>query len=164
MWLVVKFIDEDSVEAIPKMWYIKTSKECYWPSERKREKVRAMIKRKEYPKSDWSTFKVHILGEYENFPLAEQKANRARDSDNLNSSQNEDNRGRGHRISKKSFKFTGSSSDESRDYSSDSELTFPEFGMLYMYNKLFYNGYIQQKGDCFKKVMVDNRFVSAAIY
>lgn len=30
-WYVVKFEDEDTVEAVPKTWYSKDTKECNWP-------------------------------------------------------------------------------------------------------------------------------------
>jgi len=31
MWLVIKFVEEDLVEAVPKSWFREDRNECFWP-------------------------------------------------------------------------------------------------------------------------------------
>ncbi|XP_029164801.1 uncharacterized protein LOC114936004 [Nylanderia fulva] len=88
-WYVVKFANEDTVEAIPKSWYLKNTKECNWPSSHwTSRKINEFIKFKKTPESDWNLHKVDILGSYEDLSVAQRKANKAKYTSDL-SSQND---------------------------------------------------------------------------
>lgn len=64
-WYVVKFEDEDTVEAVPKTWYSKNTKECNWlPSHWNSNKINDFIKFKKAPEYDWNRHRVLILGSY----------------------------------------------------------------------------------------------------
>lgn len=47
MWIVVHFLNEDSVEAVPETWYKKKEKTCAWPLSSK--KTKKCIEKKDYP-------------------------------------------------------------------------------------------------------------------
>lgn len=64
MWLVVKFIEENSVEVVPGTWYITEDKMCAWPHNEKRSAIYSFIKSKCYPKDNWKMYPVKILGQY----------------------------------------------------------------------------------------------------
>lgn len=64
-WYVVKFEDEDTVEAIPKTWYSKDTKNCKWPpSHWNSNKINDFIKLKKEPEYNWNCHRVVILGSY----------------------------------------------------------------------------------------------------
>lgn len=64
-WYVVKFLNEDTVEAIPKSWYLKDTKECNWPpSHWTSKKINEFIKFEKKPEYDWNLYKVDVLGNY----------------------------------------------------------------------------------------------------
>lgn len=86
-WLVVHFIEEDCVEIIPKKWYISNIGESYWPGNSKR--IMELIKRCVSPNADWDTYKVKVLGEYDDFIKASKKVVKAKTSDNLSSDNSE---------------------------------------------------------------------------
>lgn len=50
MWTVVKFRDEDAVEAVPSKWIL--NNQCYWPPFSK-EKLITAIKKNEEPNTHW---------------------------------------------------------------------------------------------------------------
>lgn len=57
-WTVVKFIDEDSVEAVPTNWII--DGKCYWPPFHP-NKLRAAIQKNEAANTQWPLYKVSIF-------------------------------------------------------------------------------------------------------
>lgn len=64
-WYVVKFEDEEAVEAIPKTWYSKDTKECKWPPLHWNAKeINDSIKFRKTPQYEWTRHKVIILGSY----------------------------------------------------------------------------------------------------
>ena len=64
-WCVVKFVNENTVEAVPKSWYSKDTKECTWrPSHWNSKKINEFIKLMKKPEYDWDLYKVDILGSY----------------------------------------------------------------------------------------------------
>lgn len=60
-WSVVHFLEDDSVEAVPELWVIKESKQCYWPS-MNGAKLKNLIAKCESLCSEWETFSVRIIG------------------------------------------------------------------------------------------------------
>lgn len=64
VWAVVHFLKENSVEAVPLEWYIKTSKECFWPHGYKREEIAKFIQEKASPLCDWKVYPAVLLGSY----------------------------------------------------------------------------------------------------
>lgn len=64
-WYVVKFEDDNTVEAVPKTWYSKDTKECNWPpSHLNKIKINDFIKFKKTPEYNWNYHKAVILGSY----------------------------------------------------------------------------------------------------
>lgn len=57
-WTVVKFIDENSVEAVPSSWIFNDL--CYWPPFN-RDKVITAIRKNENPNTHWPSYKVSIF-------------------------------------------------------------------------------------------------------
>lgn len=53
-----KFIDENSVEAVPSSWI--RSKHCFWPSFQRDKVIQAIRKNKE-PDMDWPLYEVIIF-------------------------------------------------------------------------------------------------------
>jgi len=47
MWVVVHFIDEDSVETVPETWFRKCDSTCAWPLNK--YNVKRMIEKRIYP-------------------------------------------------------------------------------------------------------------------
>lgn len=46
MWIVVHFLNEDTVEAVPETWYKKKEKTCAWPL---LSKINKKMQKKDYP-------------------------------------------------------------------------------------------------------------------
>ncbi|KAF5306026.1 hypothetical protein FQR65_LT00741 [Abscondita terminalis] len=59
MWHVVKFPDENTVEAIPEKWIISEDR-CYWPPYRG-EDLKKSLMACETPEKSWRTYKTKIL-------------------------------------------------------------------------------------------------------
>jgi len=57
-WTVVKFNDENSVEAVPTSWIF--NKRCYWPPFQ-RDKVVVAIRKNEEPNTHWPSYEVTIF-------------------------------------------------------------------------------------------------------
>ncbi|CAH1119034.1 unnamed protein product [Phaedon cochleariae] len=127
-WAVVKFSDEDAVEAVPRSWYIEASEECFWPpANYKREKIVKLIERNGSPLSDWKVYTALMLGYYDDFAVAQRKAKKATLTTDL-SSGSDIYKGTGSRIRKKNPRYESqhsSDSDESR--SSSSHISYPVF-------------------------------------
>lgn len=66
-WTVVKFIEENSVEAIPTTWLLGRD-HCYWPPFIQ-ERIQNVIKRHEEPNTCWPLHKIEVFksGTYGNF-------------------------------------------------------------------------------------------------
>lgn len=47
MWIVVHFLNENTVEVVPEIWYRRTEKICAWPLLSKKSKK--YIEKKDYP-------------------------------------------------------------------------------------------------------------------
>lgn len=58
-WTIVKFQNENAVEAVPTGWMIGND-ECYWPPWTI-EKLTTAIKKSEQPNSCWPSFKVQCF-------------------------------------------------------------------------------------------------------
>ncbi|XP_067216815.1 uncharacterized protein [Linepithema humile] len=89
-WIVVKFDGEETVEAVPKTWYIEKNSQCYWPPEGTvKHVIIDFIKKKHQPAANWMLYEASVLGIYDNYKKAQQKANKARNT-NILSSNNEE--------------------------------------------------------------------------
>lgn len=58
-WTVVKFIEENSVEAIPTTWLV-GSDHCYWPSYTQ-QKIQHVIKRHEEANTCWPLHRIEVF-------------------------------------------------------------------------------------------------------
>lgn len=58
-WTVVKFIEENSVEAVPTSW-IKDNKHCLWPSLQYNKVIQA-IRNNQEPDVDWPLYEITIF-------------------------------------------------------------------------------------------------------
>lgn len=56
-WLVVKFDEEETVEAVPHTWYIEKTCQCYWPPQGT-VKLIDFIKKKHIPTTNWMLYKA----------------------------------------------------------------------------------------------------------
>lgn len=67
MWIVVHFLNDDSVEAVPETWYNRKEKLCAWPLLSKTSK--RCIEKKAYPnENNYEWLPARILGrKYGNF-------------------------------------------------------------------------------------------------
>ncbi|CAL1672885.1 unnamed protein product [Lasius platythorax] len=65
-WFVVKFDDENTVEAVPNTWYMKKKFQCYWPPEgTTKSAIINLIKNKHSPEANnWMLYGASILGTY----------------------------------------------------------------------------------------------------
>ncbi|KAK4882599.1 hypothetical protein RN001_005918 [Aquatica leii] len=68
-WLVVHFVDDDSVEVVPDISFVKDS-QCFWPpaSYNKKQTYEA-IRKRQNPNCNWKLFRNRLLGSYAE-PLA----------------------------------------------------------------------------------------------
>lgn len=57
-WTVVKFNEENLVEAVPTSWIF--NNQCYWPSFQ-RDKVMTAIRKNEEPNTHWPSYEVTIF-------------------------------------------------------------------------------------------------------
>lgn len=61
MWIVVHFLNEDSVEAVPETWYQKHDKTCAWPLNK--HLVKRLIEKRTYPNNlDFQWVPARTLG------------------------------------------------------------------------------------------------------
>lgn len=69
-WLVVQFKEEDTVEAVPKTWFLSKESVCYWPPKSyNNAAIKTLIKKKHNPGSTWIKYKAIILGTYGKYYL-----------------------------------------------------------------------------------------------
>lgn len=69
-WLVVRFKEEDTVEAVPKTWFLSKESVCYWPPKSyNNAAIKTLIKKKHNPGSTWIKYKAIILGTYGKYYL-----------------------------------------------------------------------------------------------
>ncbi|XP_074035286.1 uncharacterized protein [Leptinotarsa decemlineata] len=117
-WTVVKFLEENSVEAVPTHWLIGNT-HCVWPPY-PREKVINSIRTYENMNTCWPSHKVSIFrnGTYNNYLEARNKTKVAEYSSDLNE---EDSKSRKYRKKKNKI----SSSDESEEDETYSKLPPP---------------------------------------
>ncbi|XP_029175122.1 uncharacterized protein LOC114943638 [Nylanderia fulva] len=102
-WYVVKFDDEDTVEAVPDIWYMKKNSQCYWPPGGTAKHIIVdFIKKKQSPGADWALYEANLLGSYDNYKIAQKKANKAKNTNNLSSNNEELKRKYRRRSTKKS--------------------------------------------------------------
>ncbi|CAL1681237.1 unnamed protein product [Lasius platythorax] len=121
-WLVVKFNVEDTVEAVPNTWYIKKNFQCYWPPEGTVKNVIIdFIKKKHTPEANWILYEATLLGVYDNYKTAQQKANKARNTNNL-SSNNEELKQK-YRRNKKKNRRHSNKSDSEYELSTETEIS-----------------------------------------
>jgi hypothetical protein len=64
-WYVVKFLEENSVEAVPCNWF-KDYNNCFWPQYSKARTAEA-IKQRETPSKLWKLYKLKILSKKKNW-------------------------------------------------------------------------------------------------
>lgn len=57
-WTVVRFIDEDTVEAVPSTWIIQN--QCYWPPF-KYEKIVSLIRKNDRPNTCWPSHEISVF-------------------------------------------------------------------------------------------------------
>ncbi|CAL1687012.1 unnamed protein product [Lasius platythorax] len=130
-WFVVKFDDENTVEAVPNTWYMKKKFQCYWPPEgTTKSAIINLIKNKHSPEANnWMLYGASILGTYGTYKVAQRKANKARVTNNL-SSNTEDLKEKSNTKQKKRCKKSESeyevSSETSEIFSSDDDIMYPE--------------------------------------
>ncbi|GAB1859742.1 DUF4806 domain-containing protein [Camponotus japonicus] len=130
-WFVVKFDDENTVEAVPNTWYMKKKFQCYWPPEgTTKSDIINLIKNKHPPETNnWMLYGASILGTYGTYKIAQRKANKARVTNNL-SSNTEDLKKKSNTKQRKRCKKSESeyevSSETSEIFSSDDDIMYPE--------------------------------------
>ncbi|XP_011858903.1 PREDICTED: uncharacterized protein LOC105556420 isoform X2 [Vollenhovia emeryi] len=111
-WTIVKFIEEDTVEAVPSTWIV--DKTCYWPPFHM-EKIVASIKKHAEPNTCWPSYDIITFrnSSYDNYKTAREKAKKAELTSELNSDTDNNNvPNRKRKIIPKNF---SSSSDESAE-------------------------------------------------
>ncbi|KAF5296942.1 hypothetical protein FQR65_LT10093 [Abscondita terminalis] len=120
-WLVVHFVSEGSVEIVPRKWYISSISKCYWPNDGFGGKIIEAIKKSYSPGVEWNLHLVHVLGEYDDFKMAERKVIKAKTSDKLTSSDNDEVLTKRRRRPKKRLYNSDTSSNDESD-----GIVFPE--------------------------------------
>lgn len=64
-WAVVKFMEENTVEVVPLLWYVNDREECFWPPlNTKKSKIANFIEKCQEPLSDWVVCHAKLLGKY----------------------------------------------------------------------------------------------------
>lgn len=64
-WFVIKFDADDTVEAVPDIWYIRKESKCYWPpGSTTKNTIVDFIRNKYSPEADWILYDATILGSY----------------------------------------------------------------------------------------------------
>ncbi|CAL1681096.1 unnamed protein product [Lasius platythorax] len=106
-WTVVRFIDEDTVEAVPSSWIVQNR--CYWPPF-KNEKIMAIIRKNEEPNTCWPSYEISIFrnSTFADYKTAREKCKKSECTSDLNSEIDEQR--------KRSSKRPLSSSEDEDDY------------------------------------------------
>jgi len=69
-WLVVRFKEENTIEAVPKKWFLKKESACYWPPKSyDNAAIKAAIKNQHNPDTRWTKYGVILLGTYGKYRL-----------------------------------------------------------------------------------------------
>ncbi|XP_011883235.1 PREDICTED: uncharacterized protein LOC105570554 [Vollenhovia emeryi] len=117
-WIVVHFIDENVVEAVPKLWLHDNL--CYWPPYTGNKLRNAMNTCEKPVFGSWPLFKVRELGDgqtYDDFQKAKSKASVAEDTSDLASDVE------GKRIRKKKKFLYSTNETQSEENETESEVT-----------------------------------------
>nr|XP_012217720.1 PREDICTED: uncharacterized protein LOC105669381 isoform X1 [Linepithema humile] len=133
-WLVVRFKEEDTVEAVPKTWFLSKESACYWPSKSyDNAAIKALIKKKHNPGSTWIKYEAIVLGTYDDLKIAKKKAIKAQSTDDLSShteiltkKKNKMHKRRQDR-KKHNSSDTDKSNESNRDMSDEDSNTYPSF-------------------------------------
>ncbi|XP_046403545.1 uncharacterized protein LOC124169102 isoform X3 [Ischnura elegans] len=85
MWIVVHFLEENSVEVVPTSWY--SGGKCRWPNIKGVERLRGMVEKEVEPQDSWLTFKANTVGQrmYCSLQKAREKCSLAEDTSDLTS-------------------------------------------------------------------------------
>ena len=83
-WAIVKFLRDDTVEAVPSNWV--EGKSCYWPGY-DANRLRSAIKKCEAHDQLWKKFAISTFGSaiYTDYAEARRKAKKAEDTSDLQS-------------------------------------------------------------------------------
>ncbi|KAK4886455.1 hypothetical protein RN001_002726 [Aquatica leii] len=87
-WTVVRFLSENSVEAVPTYWIKFSEKKCYWSPYKSPQKLTKAISNQEAPSDNWDTYSVEFFqgsGNYESYEVAVEKCEAAKYESDLNS-------------------------------------------------------------------------------
>jgi len=137
-WYIVKFLEENSVEAVPVNWF-KDLNHCYWPPY-KDTVVAEAIRLNEVPSKSWKLYNCKLLSKSKivDYPAAMKKACRAQYESELSEAESTTNNSI-KRIKKKNKKYDDTMSDE--EYSTPNKRiklipSPPTFGKVYHINIL----------------------------
>ena len=83
-WIIVKFLGDDTVEAVPSNWVEGNS--CYWPGY-EANRLRSALKKCEALDKSWKKFAISTFGSaiYDDYAEARRKAKKAEDTSDLQS-------------------------------------------------------------------------------
>ncbi|GAB1862851.1 hypothetical protein CAJAP_03930 [Camponotus japonicus] len=85
-WLVVRFKEDNIVEAVPKKWFLTKESTCYWPPKSyNNAAIKASIKNQHSPDSRWMKYEAIILGTYGDLNIAKKNVIKAQNTDDLSS-------------------------------------------------------------------------------
>ncbi|CAH0561255.1 unnamed protein product [Brassicogethes aeneus] len=129
-WCVVFFPDDKTYEVIPNSWILE-EKESYFPNIQG-FRLYEIIKKRQSPDDDWNIFSVKILGQYDDFTVAQSQCEAARRGEDLTKradikSDSITKGGKGSRVRKPNSKFnefTNINTDD--DELNKVNLTLPE--------------------------------------
>ncbi|XP_018574518.1 uncharacterized protein LOC108913446 isoform X3 [Anoplophora glabripennis] len=122
-WAVIKFTNENAVEVVPTKWFVRSSKECFWPpTHTKKSKIIDFIKIGQDPGVEWKAYPAMLMGEYDDFNIAQRKATKAQDTDELTSAAESFIKGRGYRKPQRNRRYNDSDSNSSGDESPDDNI------------------------------------------
>lgn len=69
-WVVVRFKEENTVEAVPKKWFLTKESACYWPPKSyDNAAIKSSIKNQHSPDSKWMKYTAILLGTYGKYCL-----------------------------------------------------------------------------------------------
>ncbi|XP_062569804.1 uncharacterized protein LOC134231846 [Saccostrea cucullata] len=108
MFAVVHFVDDESVECVPKSWL--EGQYCYWPNSNAKRKIKKMS----LPdKESWKKFKFRKIGQdYEDYETARKNLKKAEETSNLESEEDSRKRKLPARLISESESGTDIESDE----------------------------------------------------
>ncbi|CAL1671749.1 unnamed protein product [Lasius platythorax] len=122
-WIIVKFLDEDEVEAVPLKWITADRKYCYFPS--LKENIKQAIKDCLDIKPNWQKYKIDIISRksYTKFATATAKASKACFVSDLSEYENENLSTKRQSIKNTFYGYTDTESSETeRETSSPHEI------------------------------------------